>query len=227
MKIVFLNAWNGKLEREILEFTARTDADVYCFQEAREPLQTRLDLVLPGYQKSATKKYFDKDANFDQATYVRGGIAVNSVQTVFDGDRHSGLCLCVEADVNGRTIQIGNFHGLPQPGGKLDNPDRLGQSRGLIEFFSRRPGIKVIGGDFNLRPDTESVRMFGRNGYRNLIDEYRVKTTRNRLSWNAHPGSMQYFADYVFVGGGAEIRGFSVPELEISDHLPMIVEVAI
>ena len=41
-----------------------------------------------------------------------------------------------------------------------------------------------------------------------------------------YPESPQLFSDYVFVSPEVAVSGFSVPEDEISDHLPMIVDLA-
>jgi endonuclease/exonuclease/phosphatase family metal-dependent hydrolase len=91
--------------------------------------------------------------------------------------------------------------------------------------MARKPGLKIIGGDLNLMPDTESVRMFAANGYRDLIAEFKIPTTRNRLVWDKFPDSKQYYSDYVFVSPEVKVREFSVPNNEISDHLPLIVDI--
>jgi endonuclease/exonuclease/phosphatase family metal-dependent hydrolase len=68
--------------------------------------------------------------------------------------------------------------------------------------------------------------MFEENGYRDLIKEYKISTTRNRLAWEMYPDNKQLFSDYVFLSPGITINNFSVPDNEISDHLPMILEVS-
>jgi endonuclease/exonuclease/phosphatase family metal-dependent hydrolase len=85
--------------------------------------------------------------------------------------------------------------------------------------------MKIIGGDFNLLPETKSAQMFEENDYRSLIKEFRIRTTRNRLAWELYPNDKQYYADYVFVSPGVNVKEFSVPENEISDHLALILRV--
>ena len=89
-------------------------------------------------------------------------------------------------------------------------------------------GLKIIGGDFNLNPDTKSVKIFEEVGYKNLIMDFGIKNTRNEISWKQFqnkPGFVkQYFADYVFVSKDVKVRKFEVPYNEISDHLPQILE---
>lgn len=105
---------------------------------------------------------------------------------------------------------------------------RLRQSEKIINFFNDKKGLKIIGGDFNLNPDTKSVMMFEKAGYRNLIKEFDIKSTRNKLSWKQFKNQpdfvKQYFADYVFVSSDVKVKDFTVPYNEISDHLPLILD---
>ena len=96
------------------------------------------------------------------------------------------------------------------------------QSTKIIEYLYEVEGAIVIGGDFNLEIDTESLLTFEKNGYQNLIKEYNIPTTRNRLVWEKYPENRQYFSDYVFVTEDVKVVDFSVEEVEISDHLPMV-----
>ena len=86
-------------------------------------------------------------------------------------------------------------------------------------------------GDLNLNPDTESIRMIEEAGYRNLIAKHDIKTTRGEMNRKLHPEwaggkyGYQEFADYTFVSKKVSVTGFEVPEAEVSDHLPMILEI--
>lgn len=72
-------------------------------------------------------------------------------------------------------------------------------------------------------PNTQSIEMFTQRGYRDLIQEFSIDTTRNHLAWNRHPTKM-YYSDYVFLNEGVTLKSFIVPKNEISDHLPMLLE---
>ncbi|MEK7541238.1 MAG: endonuclease/exonuclease/phosphatase family protein [Patescibacteria group bacterium] len=121
-----------------------------------------------------------------------------------------------------------NLHGMAYPGSKRDTPERLAQSRNIVDFLAGEEGEKILGGDFNLLPDTESIRMIERAGMRNLIAAYCITTTRSPFSYGQYPESdRQYFADYAFVSPGIAVESFSVPQMEVSDHLPLVLEVAV
>ena len=99
------------------------------------------------------------------------------------------------------------------------------QTEGIIEFMAKRKIPRIIGGDLNVLPNTQSVLKFEKAGYRNLIKDFAISTTRNEFSWRKYPNNRLYYSDYVFVSPDVRVKSFSVPDMEISDHLPMILEV--
>jgi endonuclease/exonuclease/phosphatase family metal-dependent hydrolase len=125
--------------------------------------------------------------------------------------------------MNGINFWIGNVHGKARPGEKEDTPVRIKQSEKIINYFKDLAGPKIIGGDFNLNPDTKSVEMFEKAGYRNLIKDFGIKNTRNKLSWEQF-NNVQNFADYCFTSPEVKVKSFKVPYMEISDHLPQILD---
>jgi len=137
-----------------------------------------------------------------------------------------GLGLYTEIKKGDDSIHICNVHGVAYAAdNKLDNPARLEQSRVLIDFFGPLSGQKIIGGDFNILPDTDSIRAFATGGYVDLIKQFNIQATRNRFSWDLHPGSKQYYSDYVFISPDVKVQNFVVPQNEISDHLPIILDI--
>jgi len=118
----------------------------------------------------------------------------------------------------GRPYFIGNFHGIWYPKTKLDTPDRGEQSRKIKSFLNKQKGKKIVCGDFNLMPDTESLRML-EQGMKNLIKEYNIPTTRNDF----YKGS-EKFADYILISPDVVVKNFKVIEEKVSDHLPLYLE---
>jgi endonuclease/exonuclease/phosphatase family metal-dependent hydrolase len=228
MKIIFLNVWNAKMREPLADFIREQarDTDVFCLQEVYGRARRLLGGLLPGYRRATALKYVTLRDPFAQATYVRAGLEAGEPAALCERQpRRCGLGICTPVRLGRATVSIVNVHGLAQPGDKRDNPERLAQSRGIIEFCAALPGPKIIGGDFNLMPDTESLRMFAKNGYRDLVADFKVPTTRNRLAWVNYPGKEQYYSDYVFASPELKIKTFAVPRNEISDHLPLIIEI--
>jgi hypothetical protein len=115
-----------------------------------------------------------------------------------------------------------NFHGLWNGQGKGDSPDRIVQSEKIISFLEvTNPKRFVLCGDFNLLPDTESIKMIADGlGAHDLIAEHGVSSTRTSL-YTKEPK----FADYVFTGSDIIVKDFKVLPDEVSDHAPLYVEV--
>lgn len=227
MKIIFLNTWNGKVQNAIKDFIEehKQDTDIFCFQEVYAEMKQLAQQTLTDYAEVEGYKRVDDDDEFPQATYIKNSIPLLSSGTILEKEENTGLGLYVQIQHEGKDLYVCNFHGMSRPVDKLDNPGRLRQSEELINFFKNKQGLKIIGGDFNVFPETKSIRMFQENGYRDLIKEYAIPTTRNRLAWERFPNDKHYYSDYIFVGPEITIKNFSVPDIEISDHLPLILEI--
>lgn len=120
--------------------------------------------------------------------------------------------------VNKNLYTVCNLHGIWIKGNKNDSPTRISQSNQIIDFFNKQKGKKILVGDFNLNMDTQSINLLEKN-FKNLIKKYKISTTRNKL----FPGQ-EKFADYTFVSKDIKVKSFEVPKMEVSDHLPMILE---
>lgn len=170
---------------------------------------------------------------FGLATFVRRTLPVRSRRAVWIVDHDDTLDAAdglyrvtrwlqtTEVATPAGTLLVGNYHGIARPGTKLDTDDRLAQSRGLRRALAEHAGPAVLIGDFNLLPETASVRML-EAGLRNLVVERGIPTTRSRL--NAYFGTPQEqpHADYAFVSPGLRVVDFQVPDRAISDHLPLL-----
>ena len=227
MKVVFLNTCNGNIREGIAAFIKQQapDTDVFCFQEVYNEMRTLSGELLPNYRMIGGYKKVAEDDDFPQATYVRNDLELLSSELVLENQPGAGLAIYTRINTQNTTIHLCNLHGTARPGSKLDTPQRINQSQVLLEFFEEKKGMKIIGGDFNLLPETKSAQMFEENGYRSLIRDFRIPTTRNRLIWELYPESQQYFSDYVFVSPEVNVREFSVLTNEISDHLPLVLRV--
>ncbi len=138
-----------------------------------------------------------------------------------EGDigNHARNIQYVTVVLNGRTVTIINFHGLWNGKGKTDTEDRIQQSKNILNFASKLKGDYILCGDFNLLPDTESIKLFELHGLRNLIKEYKITSTRTSFYTK-----LEKHADYVFVTKGVKVEDFRVLPEEISDHAPLFLE---
>ena len=114
---------------------------------------------------------------------------------------------------------VTHIHGLYQRDtNKTDTPARRLQSQKIIEFLASKSGKKILCGDFNLLPDTESIAMLTHK-YRNLINEYKITNTRSKF----YDKPIRY-ADYLFVSKDITVNELKMLDVDISDHLPMYMD---
>jgi endonuclease/exonuclease/phosphatase family metal-dependent hydrolase len=119
----------------------------------------------------------------------------------------------------GKKRLICNLHGYWIPESKEDTPERLAQSDKILEFLKDYDCGKIVCGDFNLNPDTESIKKLEINGLTNLIKKYAITNTRSNLHVRKDK-----FADYIFTSDDIRVKDFRVIHTDVSDHLPLLLD---
>lgn len=226
MKIVFLNVWGSQMQDGLVEYLKELvcDTDVFCFQEATKEMRNRCIDVLSDYIEISDYKFISDNDDFSQSTFINKNIELLSYETLLVKNRECGLALYTKVRIGNNIINICNVHGRALPNDKLDSSGRLAQSKELIDFFEDTIEPVVIGGDFNILPKTQSIEMFEQHSYRDLIKEFEIDTTRNHLVWDRFPVKM-YYSDYIFLNNKVKLASFEVVKNEVSDHLPLLLEI--
>ncbi len=238
----------------IKQYSEETDIfcfqEVFSYKEPIVSRETRLNIleklqeILPGHQVFFTlvQDNIDTEGEIEipsksgKAIFARQGLEFQSKGykflsngfNTFKNDDFGTLGISfqyLETKNKERPLMVINVHGQPFPGDKLDTPERLAQSRKIKDFVKDFKGQKIICGDFNLMPETESVKILEEN-MKNLIKDFRITDTRGAISARKYLGEqpVQKFANYAFVSKDIKVISFKVPKVEISDHLPLILE---
>ncbi|MBP9760167.1 MAG: endonuclease/exonuclease/phosphatase family protein [Candidatus Pacebacteria bacterium] len=250
MKLLTLNTWGSRVP-ELFEYIrghAET-VDIFCFQEVlrggvgktgRDEIKDafeQLQDMLPehhgvffeygdgGYygEKSSTL-----DFTFGVAYFVRKTLPYADLGgTVLFSNEKSWSdfpCRLAAGAMQGVVVgglAIGNVHGLWQEGtNKRDSGARFEQLAIIQRFFAERAEKVVLCGDFNVIPDTQFVHTLDQQ-YLNLIETYNVTSTRSTL----YEKELR-LADYVFVDKSIHVRDFCAEDVAVSDHLPLVVDIA-
>ncbi|MBI2888797.1 MAG: endonuclease/exonuclease/phosphatase family protein [Candidatus Liptonbacteria bacterium] len=194
----------------------------------------------------------DFDISTGQATFIRKSIRVASTEEVFvyrarntagNNETIPANMLCTRITQGAKAFSVINLHGLAHPPKELaqlekiphflghrDTPDRLAQSEKILAFLKKERGLPtgqasaiILCGDFNLRPETQSFAML-EAGMRNLMREFHVERTRSRHSLHFGKEDFDPLVDYVLVSHDVEAHSLTAPDIDISDHLPLVLE---
>lgn len=240
MQLISLNIWGGHVHPFLLEFISRhSEVDIFCFQEVYHRASQKtssddrsvnlnifadLQAVLPQHQA-----FFRPVVN---GAYGIGMMIKKTVEVLEEGDiiihanpnypglgpTHSRNLQWALCRANQQICSIFNVHGLWNGQGKTDTPERLAQSQRIKGFLDSMHTPKILCGDFNLRPDTESILLLEAD-LKNLIKTHEVRSTRTAL----YPKEEKY-ADYIFISSEIIVNSFTVLSDEVSDHAPLFID---
>lgn len=224
------NVDESKIDRAELERLNRV-LNAYAENEnARDmTLYKTIKNVLPKFHSYLTEPYGDGQERLATFVSKRNRMEEN---TVFE--MHPTIVANVEGrpynfnsflqltrfSTGGRAYSVCNTHGIWQGGGKGDTPERLKQSKNMVEFLEKLRGKKILCGDLNLSPDTRSIKLIEDAGMRNLVREFGVTSTRSGFT----PQKKGRYADYIFVSKDVDVADFRVINEAVSDHLPLYLE---
>ena len=225
------------LRSEVSKFSNGSKTDIH--KDLSKILKNHIGFLgtpfLSGYD---LKDKVDFDLSIGQATFIKKNIELISEETVFvhgkfdykppkviEGIKNAmdlpRNTHCIKVKIDGKEVLIGNLHGYWLPDNKHDSPGSIKQMQKVKRIFSAFAGPKILAGDFNLRPDTKSIKMLEVD-MKNLIIEYGVTSTRSNLHKR-----IEKFADYIMVSDGIKINGFEVISKDVSDHRPLILDFSI
>lgn len=140
--------------------------------------------------------------------------------TNFKSEDHARALQEVVIDSPQGRLRIFNIHGT-WSADKLDN-DR---TKNEVDFVLREVGGNtedtLVCGDFNLLPHTDSIQKLSKSLH-NTVEAFGIKTTRPDFKDNLESGNT--IVDYIFTGTNIAVSALHVPQVAISDHLPLVMD---
>jgi len=242
MKILQLNIWSGKLEKQVEGLLKREDADVVCLQEVVRVEGGRsyffLDLeemlLATGYEHfyytpSWSGKYMRREASWGNCIISKKPFnkthsfytyreKINNFDFLEDTDYNSGRSLQhIVVDDGGRDVNILNHHGYHLQSHKNGNEETLRQCGMIADYVKELHGPVVLCGDFNLVPDSPSLEQINKV----LINQTKDKgvlSTRTSLTHKTEA------CDFIFTSPDIEVKSFNVLDDIASDHKALTLE---
>lgn len=168
-----------------------------------------------GNQTLSKHPIIEASNNFYYNNYTYGFDATNF--------RTDDLCRAVQIgtiDINGKLVRIINVHGIWNKD-RIGNERTIHQSNFIIKTALEKDLPTIIVGDFNLSPESESIKLINEK-FTNLINVYNIKSTRPSFDDGLDVGNN--VVDYIFVNDKIKVNDFKVPNVDVSDHLPLLLD---
>lgn len=223
------------------------NVDIFCFQEVfrttsdrREKDGARINLLMDIEELLTNYNYYfatkstgydfvgevDFHLEFGITIFIKKAFKVTNDGDIFEANNMyfrkksatTGKAQFITFEDKGTQVTLCNMHGLWNGGGKSDAPERIEQSNRIKLFMDSVQGKKILCGDFNLLPETESIKILEK-GMKNLIKDSGVVSTRSSL----YPKEVK-FADYILISPDINVKDFKVLQDVVSDHLPLYLE---
>jgi len=240
----FIESLNNDVDifcfQEVFKSTVRTfssGSKMDIYSDLEKILKDYQIFYAPTFANYDLKTKIDFDALFGEATFVKNSIETVSEGTVFTHKEFDEKKMLFHDDFGeywdlprnfhyvivknrGKEFLIANIHGFWEPGTKKDTKQSLEQSDKILKFLSNFNCPKILCGDLNLSPRTESIKKLEKNMI-NLITKYEVKNTRSKFYTRN-----EKFADYILVSPEVKVKNFEVMDEHVSDHLPLFLDFA-
>jgi endonuclease/exonuclease/phosphatase family metal-dependent hydrolase len=250
LKIITLNIWHGgRIWDNAIDFLRREDPDILLIQE----VFNNHDPVLES--RFRTMDEFHKIFEFVDSDFAPACMIVQDFGKVEDGlaifsklpitkryepiffnepysdkyvDDASGPPIAprnlqhVVIDVNGTQLE-----GVWDLDGENDSEKRLRMSQTIVDAIKDKQNV-VLGGDTNVRPNTQTIRNI--EEHLNNVFGHELKTTFN-IARKDNPKLIAGYAasavDMLFVSPNLEVTDHCCPDVDVSDHLPLVITLEI
>jgi len=244
LKFINLNIWlGGKIFEPMFNFLKTENADILTLQEVQNgqaddlPDQLRSFNLLKeglGYEYGYFAPCFLNDyLNYktDRGNAILSRFPIRQKEYWFfdteygefrEGDVAKYPVLPrtlqhAEIEVQEKILNVFNTQGIWDRNG-LDNPRRLKMGEIIANKIKDKKNV-ILAGDFNMQANTESMRK---------IEKYLKNVFKNELttSFNMRQKTDQGYAtavvDMVYVNPNMKILEHTCPDVDISDHLPLV-----
>ncbi len=243
IKVITLNLWHGgDLMDKILDFLIKEDPDIIFCQEANNGRLAGVPRGLNTLTIFAEKLrdynqiffpllFWSKEPKIEQGLLTLSRFRIAEKGLTFFGPEYSYYPMPIEkndwsgdpsaisqsvAVTEAGEIDLFNVHGVWGYDG-ADSEIRLKMSSIIVDKIGSSKKA-ILAGDFNMFPNTESIGNIEKNLHSVFGTE--LKTTHNLSRKPSSYG--QGPVDMMFVTKNIKVLAHYCPEVDISDHLPLV-----
>jgi endonuclease/exonuclease/phosphatase family metal-dependent hydrolase len=244
IKFLNLNMWDGSLIEQCLEFFKSQDADIIMLQEVThaagaaypkrlqsfETLQKELDYPYSDYAVGLLNNHpegkiptgnaiLSKFPIIDSShSFFHEGFNPDYYDTQTDSSKYPHILQHAKLDTPVGEVNVFNFHGVWDLDGNNYSDRRRKMSEKIIAAVKDKPNV-LLGGDTNAKPTNQAIKNIQK--HLTSVFEDSLKTTFN-MRRKDNPGYATAAVDMLFVSPGIKILSRECPDVDISDHLPVL-----
>lgn len=250
LKFIQINIYKGLYLAALLDFLREEKPDIVSFQEVSAGcVNLCIDKTINLFEY--TKNNLNMDGVFHKdveildvagsfignAVFAVYPIIENNVVTLkvparFSEQEFSGMqdfsqfprhLLDVTCDFKGNKIHVLSWHGA-WTAPPTDTEETLRQANMVAGYLQALDEPYILGGDLNAVIQSKTVGIINRVANNLMFNSGVLQTTHPKIHKIAPRG---FLIDYVFCSKNFSLQKLEVPEVIVSDHLPIICELEI
>jgi endonuclease/exonuclease/phosphatase family metal-dependent hydrolase len=254
VKVVSLNVWHGgRLWDGLVDFLTDEDPDILLIQEAYDSHDPDLDNRFRTMDEFAMRLGFahqDFAPTFghaiDEGTIPQGNAVFSkfpiiarhdprffvepynpSIEEKRENFPHMPRNLQhVTLSVNGLPLNIFNLQGVWDLDGTNNSPERLKMSQVIVDAVQDLPNV-VLAGDTNALRASQAIRNIEQYLSNVFGDELATSFNTKRKDLEKYPGYATATVDMMFVSPNLKVVEHYCPQVDVSDHLPLVIRIEI
>lgn len=248
MKLICLNVWNGGvLWDTMVEFLRVENPDILLLQEVHniqgvaqtpydqtiESLQKHLDLSHSAFAPAFLNVHAGK--KIQKGNAVMSKFPLEQKEVIFfdqpygeqndsgeygqDYTRIPRNLQHVVAVVDSTELNLLNTQGIWGFDGK-DNLRRFAMGDTILKAVSGKKHV-ILAGDLNVNEPSQVIQTLSQRLHNVFAGE---RTTSFNVPRKKHPGYATAVVDFIFTSSDIQISQHSSPQVDVSDHLPLIID---
>lgn len=251
IKILTLNIWGGELLGNVINFIRKEDPDIVLLQEVNNGMDglnskfRSLDILRKelGFPYCSFEPLFvgiRSGNKIPQGNAIFSRFPIKSSRAVFfdipfrelkleSGNTQKpenqfipmGM-LKANIEIDKKDFNAYSVHGIWGFDGK-DNARRLEMSETIVSEIKDKDNV-ILAGDFNLNPNTNTIKNI--EVYLQNIFSNELTSTFNMKHKNI-PGYATAVVDMILVSKHFQVVNHYMPNVDVSDHMPLICEIEI
>lgn len=251
IKFIQINIYKGAYLENLLSFLEEQEPDVVSMQEVssgrinvyQDKTVNLFDLIRDklgyrGVYNGDLKLEGDASSTFGNAVLTRLPVLGSHIQVIKEfrpltlEEVHSGVevwpliprhVLDLMVDVDGKKVHTMSWHGAwtapPQ-----DTEETIRQAKLIAEYLISLNEPFILGCDSNELLQSETIQTINQVAVNIMEGSGILQTTHPKIHKIVPRG---YLIDYIFTSRDIQLKSVTVPQVTVSDHLPVVAELVV